>query len=264
MVHLLDMEWYLVLAVIGVGFLAGFINTLAGGGSLLTLPMLIFLGLPANVANGTNRIALILQNIVGVGSFRQQKVLPLRKGLQLTLPAIVGAIIGAQIAANLNEDILEKVIGLLLVFMVFLILYKPNQWLKNQASSGIVEKTNLLQLFIFFCIGLYGGFIQAGVGFFLLAALVLGAGLDLVRANAVKVLIILVYNIFALAIFLLHDQVNVKYGLILAVGNMMGAFIGSRVAVSWGPKFVRIILVLALIGSAMKLSGLFEVIMKLF
>jgi uncharacterized membrane protein YfcA len=251
------MEWYLILAVIGVGFLAGFINTLAGSGSLLTLPMLMFLGLPANVANGTNRIAIFLQNVVGVGSFRQQKVLDTRMGLWLALPAVIGSLVGAQIAIGLNEEVMERAIGILLIVMFFLILYKPAQWVKGQAGKARA-KPSTLQFIIFFFIGIYGGFIQAGVGIFLLAGLVLGAGLDVVKANAVKLLIILVYTPFALAVFFMNDQVNWKIGLILALGNMLGAFIASRFAVSWGAKYVRYILLVVIFGSALKLLGVFE------
>ena len=253
------MEWYLIAAVIGVGFLAGFINTLAGSGSLLTLPMLMFLGLPANVANGTNRIAILLQNVVGVSSFKQQKVLNVKQGLWLGVPAILGSVIGAQIAISLNEEIMETTIGILLVIMFFLILYKPDRWVKGQAGH-VEAKPGILQMIVFFFIGIYGGFIQAGVGFFLLAGLVLGAGVDLVKANALKVFIVLLYTPIALAIFIMNDQVNWKLGLILALGNMAGAFVGARVAVSWGPKFVRVILLLAILVSSIKLLGIFDLI----
>ncbi len=257
------MEWYIILAVISIGFLAGFMNTLAGGGSLLTLPLLIFLGIPANIANGINRIPLILQNTVAVTSFKHQKVLPLKKGIILTIPAVIGAIIGAQIAASLNEDFLEKVIGFLLVFMFFIIIYKPEKWLQSHAlTTEIPGKTSLFQILIFLVIGFYGGFIQAGVGFFLLAALVLVTGIDLIRSNAIKVLIILVYNIFALSVFIFNGLISnpkfILYGFILAIGNMLGAFLASRVAVSWGPKFIRVVLLAAVLASSLKLLGVFE------
>jgi hypothetical protein len=253
------MEWYIVVAVIFVGFIAGFINTLAGSGSLLTLPLLMFLGLPANVANGTNRIAILLQNIVGVSSFKKQKVLDVKHGIWLGLPAVIGSFIGASIAINLNEEIMRTTIGGLLVVMLFIIIYKPDKWIKGKAGE-INAKPGILQMVIFFFIGLYGGFIQAGVGFFLLAGLVLGAGLDLVRANALKVFIILLYTPIALLIFILNNQVDYKLGLILAVGNMLGAFVGAKATVSWGPKFVRYILLLAVSISAIKLLGLFDFI----
>jgi len=260
------MEWYIFPAIIVIGFIAGFMNTLAGGGSLLTLPMLIFLGVPANIANGINRIPLILQNTVGVASFKKQNVLPLKKAIQLTIPAVIGAVIGAQVAADLNEDILEKIIGFLLVFMFIIILYRPEKWLKEYvASADITGKTTWIQVIIFLGIGFYGGFIQAGVGFFLLAALVLGAGIDLVRSNAIKLLIILVYNIFALTVFILNGLIKnptfILYGFVLAIGNMLGAYLGTRVAVSWGPKFIRIILMLAILASALELTGVIDLVL---
>ncbi len=253
------MEWYLILAVIGVGFMAGFINTLAGSGSLLTLPMLMFLGLPANVANGTNRIAILLQNVVGVASFKQQKVLNVKMGLWLAAPAIIGSLVGAQIAINLNETMMERAIGILLFVMFFLILYKPQQWVKGKAGE-VSAKPTILQFIIFFFIGIYGGFIQAGVGLFLLAGLVLGAGVDLVKANALKLLIVLLYTPFALAVFFFNDQINWKIGLILAVGNMLGAFVASRFAVAWGAKYVRYILLAVILFSALKLLGVLDFI----
>jgi hypothetical protein len=253
------MEWYIIVAVVLVGFVAGFINTLAGSGSLLTLPLLMFLGLPANVANGTNRIAILLQNVVGVSSFKKQKVLDFKHGLWLGIPAVIGSFIGAQIAINLNEDIMRKTIGGLLIVMLFIIIYKPDKWIKGKVGE-IDAKPGILQIIIFFFIGIYGGFIQAGVGFFLLAGLVLGAGLDLVRANALKVFIVLLYTPIALGIFMLNDQVDYKLGLILAVGNMLGAFVGAKATVSWGPKFVRYILLIAITVSSIKLLGLFDLL----
>ncbi|MBN1181476.1 MAG: sulfite exporter TauE/SafE family protein [Bacteroidales bacterium] len=254
---ILGIAWYTLAGLIGAGILAGFINVLAGSGSLLTLPFLMFLGLPANVANGTNRIAILLQNVVAVASFKEQKVLQFKQGIWLSIPAVIGSIIGAQIAVNLNEAIMHKTIGGLLVFMFFLILFKPSVWLKGKAGQ-VDAKPKIWQIIIFFFIGLYGGFIQAGVGFFLLAGLVLGAGFDLVKSNAIKVLIVLIYTVFALIVFVINDQVNYKFGLILSIGNMIGAFIGSRVAVSWGPKFVRYFLLFILLSASAKLFGLLD------
>lgn len=248
------MEWYLYPAVVAAGFACGFINTLAGSGSLITLPLLIFLGLPATVANGTNRVAILLQNIVGVSSFRQQKVLDLRGGLLLAIPAVVGSLIGAQIAVSLDEEIMRRVIGALMVVMLVVILVRPKRWLEGR--GGETSRPGWVKLTVFFLIGVYGGFIQAGVGIFLLAGLVLGAGYDLVRANAVKVLIILCFTVFALIVFVLNDQVRWSVGLILAVGNMLGAWVASRMAVKRGAGFVRWILIGVVAISAVILLGL--------
>jgi uncharacterized membrane protein YfcA len=256
------MDWTLI-ALIGVGFAAGFINTLAGSGSLITLPFLIFLGLPANVANGTNRIAILLQNVVGVASFKQQKVFNFREGIWFSLPAIVGALIGSKIAVQINEVIMEYVIGGLLVFMFFLLILKPKAWIKSR-SGKIKTKPNLVQIIILFFIGVYGGFIQAGVGIFILAGLVLGAGFDLVKANAVKLFIVLVYTVFVLAVFMIDDMVDYKFGIILAIGNMTGAFIASRFAVNWGANFVRYVLLIVIFGAALKILGVIDFIIGLF
>jgi len=244
-------------AAISIGLLAGFINVFAGGGSLLTLPFLMFLGLPANVANGTNRIALLMQNIVATSSFKQLKVFKFKEGIYLTLPAIAGAIPGAMLAANIDKAFLEKFIGVLLIIMLVFILVKPERWIKQKTSQK--TKIGVIQIITFFFIGLYGGFIQAGIGFFLISSLVLVAGADLIKANALKLFIVLIYNSFALIVFILNKQVNLEFGLIVGAGNMLGAFIGTRVAVKYGPKLARIILMIGLLFASLKIFGVIEI-----
>lgn len=246
------MEWWIYPVVVLAGAAAGFINTLAGSGSLLTLPLLIFLGLPANVANGTNRIGILLQSIVAVGSFKQKKVFEWKDGIWLTIPASVGALIGAFVAVDINDALMNKIIGALLVVMFLMILYKPEQWVKEQAD-GAHAKPTLLRILVFFGIGFYGGFIQAGVGFFLLAGLVLGAGFDLLKANAIKVLIVLVFTVVALIVFIANSQVNYLIGLVLGAGSMLGAWIATHVAVKQGVKFIRWLLLATVLGFALKL-----------
>jgi len=248
--------------VIGAGFACGFINTVAGSGSLITLPLLIWLGLPANVANGTNRVAILLQNIVGVSSFHQQKVLDLRGGLILAAPAVVGALIGARIAVDLDEELMRKTIGVLMAVMLVVLLVRPKRWLAGRPEQA-GRRPGVWQFVLFFGIGIYGGFIQAGVGIFLLAGLVLAAGYDLVRANAVKVLIILCFTALALVVFVMHDQVQWGVGLLLAVGNMFGAWIASRMAVKRGANFVRWLLIAVVVVAAAELLGVVDWIVRL-
>lgn len=250
------MEWYFILALIGTGIAAGFINTTAGGGSMLSIPLLMFLGLPANIANGTNRIAILLQNVIGVQTFRKKKVLDLKTDYRLAVPAVVGSVFGALIAVEMNVDLLKKIIAVLMVFMLFIIVIKPEVWVKERAGTAMA-KPSLIQYVIFFLIGLYGGFIQIGVGFFLLAGLVLGAGQDLVRANAIKVLIVLLYTIFSLGIYFYHGQVNIVAGLTLAVGNMFGAWLGAHFTVKGGAKYVRYVLIGAMVIVILNLFGIF-------
>ena len=250
------MEWYIVLALIGVGLVAGFINTVAGGGSMLSLPLLMFLGLPANVANGTNRIAILLQNIIGVNTFRKNKILDLKTDYRLAIPAIVGSIAGAMLAVELNEEILRRIIAVLMIFMLLIVILKPEVWVKEKAGST-VAKPSAWQYLIFLLIGFYGGFIQLGVGFLLIAGLVMGCGYDLVKTNAVKVFIVLIYTIFALGIFVYNKQVDFASGLILASGNMLGAWAGAKFTIKGGAKYVRYVLIIALIIVTVKLLGAF-------
>lgn len=253
------MPWYLYLAFVAAGFIAGFINTLAGSGSLVILPLLIFIGMPATVANGTNRVGVLLQNVVGVGAFNKSKVFDLRGVLWLSLPAVLGSILGAQIAISLDEKTMERVIGAVMLLMLGVILFDPKRWIDGQRLNMTARPT-WIQFFIFFLIGIYGGFIQAGVGIFLLAALVLSVGYDLVRANAVKVGIVLLFTMAALVVFVRNDQVDWFVGLILAVGNMLGAWVAARVAVERGAAWVRRLLIVIVVLSAAQLLGLFDLL----
>lgn len=247
----MDTHW-LYLMVLLAGLVSGFINTLAGAGSLITIPLLIFMGLPANVANGTNRVGILLQSVTAVGGFKQMGVFAWGWGAWLAIPATIGAIAGACFAVNLNEEIMNRVIGALLLVMFVVVLLNPSSWLKPNSQDQKVKPT-VLQAIIFFGIGFYGGFIQAGVGFFLLAGLVTGAGLDLVRANAMKVFITLVFTAFALMVFIYNNQVDYKLGITLGAGSVIGAWVASRMAVKRGAGFVRWILLGTLLVFSAKL-----------
>jgi uncharacterized membrane protein YfcA len=257
------MEWYLYPVLIVAGMIAGFINTLAGSGSLITLPLLMFAGLPANVANATNRIGIILQNVVGSFSFRHNRVFEFSEGIWFAVPATAGSLIGALAAVRLDSRTMEIFIGGLLLFMFFIVLYKPEKWISGKAGK-IEKRPKLWQFIIFFLIGLYGGFIQAGVGFLLLGGLVLGAGLNLTKANALKVFIVLIYSLAALLVFIINKQVDYIAGFTLAIGSMIGAFIASKVAIKSGPKIVRIILLVVIMAAALKYVGVYDLLVRIF
>ena len=251
------MPWSEIIILIVAGFFLGFINTLAGGGSIVSLSVLMMLGLPAPLANGTNRITIAIQTLTSAASFKQQKVLPLRKALYLSIPAVFGSLIGSWIAVDINEDVFEKAIGVIMLFMLVFILYKPQKFIYGRTE--IVEKPLNWKIYIvFFFIGIYGGFIHMGIGYFLLMGIVLGAGYDLVKANAIKVLIILIYTPFTLAIFLWNGLVDWKYGLILSIGGVVGAFIASRMAVKRGVVFVKWVIVAVILFTAGDMFGLYD------
>ncbi len=252
------MDWHLYPVMVAAGFACGFVNVLAGSGSLITLPLLIFLGLPATVANGTNRIGILLQNLVGARGFHQRGLLDWRQALWLAIPTTLGAAVGAQIAVDLDEAKMERAIGALMAFMLVVMLVDPQRWLYGRGGSERIRPTPA-ELGLFFLIGIYGGFIQAGVGIFLLAGLVLGAGFDLIRANAIKVLLILVFTVPALVIFLLNQQVDWDIGLILAAGNMMGAWAATRFAARPGAAlWIHRLLIVIVLASSAELLGVLD------
>lgn len=237
------------------GVFAGIINTLAGSGSLVTLPLLIFLGLPANVANGTNRVGILVQNIIGIRELKRGGYLPLAGSRWVIAVTTLGAIAGAFIAVDLDEAAMEVAIALVMVVMFFVILIKPQRWLREKAELA-EGRPKIPILLMFFAVGIYGGFIQAGVGVLLLAALVLGAGHTLITGNAVKLVITLVYTALILGIFIYAGQVNWSYGLLMAVGQGAGGFIGARFAirVPGANVWVRRLLIVVVLASIIKLG----------
>lgn len=251
------MTWFEIVLLIVSGVFVGFINTLAGGGTIISLSLFMFMGLPANIANGTNRIAVVLQNITSVTEFGRKKKLDFRKGTILAVPTIFGAIIGAQIATDINRQVFERALAVVMIVMVYFILVKPSRWLKGQQEL-LEKKVNGFQIIIFFLIGVYGGFVQVGVGYFILAGVVLGAGFDLVRANAIKVWIVLLYTPMALLVFIFNDQVRWDYGLVHSIGNIIGAYVASRFAVTWGANFVRWVMIVIIAFTVLHLFGIVD------
>ncbi len=245
-------ETLLVLLLAVIGFIAGVINTMAGGGSLLTLPMLIFMGLSPAVANGTNRIGIFIQCITSVAGFKSKGVKPTKFGIYLGISALIGSIIGAQIAIDIKGETFNKILAIVMVTVVLFIVFKPKVNLENliERSKG---KYLWLSVVTFFFIGIYGGFIQAGVGIFILLALTSINYMGLVKSNAVKVLVVFIYTIGALVIFAYNQQIDYLYGLVLAFGNASGGWIASRWSVKKGDGIVKIFLIIMVIAMAIKL-----------
>lgn len=243
--------WFVVLPL--AGFACGMINTLAGSGSLITLPLLMFLGLPAPVANGTNRVAIVMQNLVAVRGFAKGKMLEGKRGFWMIIPAVLGAVVGAAIAVEANEKVLKMTIMCLLWFMLLVILFKPQRFLKDE-SKPKGARPGLVEWVCLFGVGVYGGFIQAGTGIFLLITLVMASGYDLVRANALKVLIVLGFTPFALAVFVINDQVHWWMGALLGTGNMLGAWVGTNAALRKGAPLVRVFLIIAIVLAGTKMA----------
>jgi hypothetical protein len=208
--------------------LSGIINTLAGSGSLITLPVFMFIcGLPAPIANGTNRIGIVLQNVVGLAAYHRQGRRIAPEALWVLAPVLLGSVIGASVAVNLDERTMNYFIGGLMLFMLGMLLLRPERWIR-ESQPDLRRLRHPLTLLVFLLLGLYGGFIQAGVGMFLLAALVLVARFDLQGANSLKLLVVGALNVPAFFIFAFNGQIHWLYGLLLASGQASGAYLAVR------------------------------------
>lgn len=252
------MAWYHVILILLAGFAAGVINTLAGSGSVVTISLLVFLGLDPKTANGTNRIGVLLQSITGAKTFiADRQALPRDMGWQI-VPTIAGSILGSFIAAGIDERAMGLAIGWLFVVLLGLILLKPSKWMR-QVPEVRDNHRSLLSVAMFFAIGVYGGFIQAGVGIFLLAALVLYAGHTLNTANALKLIAVTVFTVPALIVFVIKGQVVWSYGLLMAAGQMLGAWVAARFAMNHPQAnlWVRRLLIAVIIASIIKFLNLY-------
>lgn len=253
---------YLVyFAIFLASILVGFINTLAGSGSLIMLPIFMSMGLPADIANGTNRVGVLFQSIVGTRTFLKNSTINLSKAWWSIIPCICGALFGAWLAKQVSPEFLKNFIGVLLIIMLFIILARPKKWLRQTTLVGNQDR-KLLSILIMFVIGVYGGFIQAGVGIFLLAGLVLGLRYSLSYANAIKLMIVALYALPVLGIFALHEQVNWFLGFFAAIGQSIGAYLGALFATRYkhADIWVYRLLVIVIIGAILQFYDLFSLL----
>ena len=234
------------------GLVAGFINVNAGGGSLLTMPALIFLGLPSAVDNGTNRIAILIGAISATATFKKKGISDFKFAFELAIPALIGAIIGSSIVISIPDRIFNVILSCVMIMILLVIVINPRDKIKR-VIEDLSTKRRFVAGVAFFFIGIYGGFVQAGVGFLIIATLSLITGLSLVRINSLKVFIVLIYTAFALGVFIMNGKINLFIGFILAAGNALGAYLGTHFAVAKGDKWIRVILIIAVTLMAIKL-----------
>ena len=262
----MNLEWYQYILLLLGGAVAGVINTLAGNGSTITLFLLMTFGLPANVANGTNRIGILFQSIIATRAFaKSERFQPLiKKSWWIIALAVPGGIAGAMFASTIDKEAMKFIIGGLMVLMFFIILINPKRWLRE--TDNTKNRKTLLNFALFIAIGFYAGFIQMGMGLFFLAIMVLGAKYSLLDANILKIVITLLVTIPALIIYLYQGQVMWEYGLVLAVGQSTGAWLAANFAVNH-PKanvWIHRLLIVMVLVAIIKLLGVYELVMSLF
>lgn len=245
------MELYQIPIVIITGFVAAFLNTVGGGGSLFSVPILTFLGLPITCANATSRVAILFQNISAVGGFRSKGIeLPWPYSLYLGLSSLGGGLIGALLASRIQDDIFNKIFVAVMIFSVFLILYDP---FRSKGKEKLDFKSQVTGSICFFFIGIYGGFVQAGIGFLVIAVLSIVNNLNLVKSNYVKVFAAIVYTAVSVAVFAYEGKIEWITGLILAIGHALGGWYASRWSVNKGEIWIKRVMIASIILMAVYL-----------
>jgi uncharacterized membrane protein YfcA len=241
-----DFSGYALLALVGA--IASALNVIAGGGSFLTLPVLIFLGLPPSVANATNRLGVLLQNVGAVWGFRRGGVVEWGSLRWAAVPATLGAGLGAVLALGVSDEAFRRILASLMVLVtLWTMLASPAPRRPEARRPG-----GALAWLVFLLIGVYGGFVQAGVGFFFVAATT-WMGIDAVRGSAIKVLCVLALTALSLAIFASQGKVDWGSGLALGAGGVAGSLLGVHLTLLGGERFVRGVVTAAVVVFAVKL-----------
>ena len=240
-----------VVLLLGGGLVAGVVNTIAGGGSLISVGLLVVAGVPGNVANGSNRVGVLAAGVTATAGFRRLGLSGRRQAVPVLVPVVIGSALGALVVGRLTDDAFERVFGVLMVPLLLLALWPPK-------ADGTPARPwpFLLQTAAFFGVGLYGGAFQAGIGLVLIVVLS-RTELDLVVANSIKVIVVLVVTATALPVFILRGDVDWGPALILAAGFAAGGWLGAPVTVAGGERLIRAVMVLAVIALSGRLVGLY-------
>ena len=246
----MDLELWKVILLFVAGVASGWINVLAGGGSILSVPVMVFLGLPGPVANGTNRIGIIAQNITAVWGFFRKGFSDFKLSASLAACASVGAFFGANVGVQLDGVWFERTLALIMLGILVIMMTGAGQ---KPVESGGKAKNLLLGHILFVGVGFWGGFIQIGVGLLQLPVLNRVMGLDLVRANMHKVFVALVFSFVALGVFAANVEIEWALGVALAAGYALGGWLGANAAIAKGEALIKKVFYLALIAMAVKL-----------
>jgi uncharacterized protein len=245
--------------IIAAGLLSGFINTLASSGSAVTLPLMILIGLPATVANGTNRLPLLAGAVAALVTFHRAGVIDWRNGLTLSIPVIAGTIGGAALASVLDAKTMGWAVVIAVIAAFAMLVSNPKRFLRPAAEEG--PRVGLATLAVFVPIGLWAGFIVLDSATYMLLGLVVVVGYDLIRANGIKSLFLLWISLASLLIFYVEGEIDWRVGLWLSVGSVVGASLGSLLATKeWAKVWVFRLLVVVILAEIVQLLHRFDVL----
>ena len=250
------------------GIVVAFLNTFAGGASVISISLFMVMGMSPFQANVANRVPVAFQTVVSSYLFYKKKLLDWRRGLVIAIPSVLGCLVGSNVSVVINKQVFNVCLGLVLLMMLFFIFYKPEVWLKG--NPKLLHRRLDWQTFtVFLLIGFYAGFIHVGVGYLLLGGLVLMLGYDIMKGNALKNFLVALYSPFAVAFFIINGDMTLKmaiYGSVHAIGNIIGATLATHLGVQWGSSFVRWLMLVVILLTAMNLFGFidFSVLARVF
>ena len=232
------------------GVAAGFIGAVTGGGGLLSIPVLLFLGLPVDMAIGTNRLSAFGVIAAAIPEYHKAKKIHWRVSFKLIPIAIIGGLIGAKALTHINTNTLSIVVGILLLLMIPVVFLNSEIGIKDVATGS---KKSLAGYGLFFLIMIYGGFFGGGAAMFAVYALVYFLGMTYTEANATDFVSRGFLSIAAFIVFLYSGLVDFRLGIPMMIGMYIGGILGARQALVKGNAWVRIIFIVVLAASAIKL-----------
>lgn len=254
----MELDLTTVLLLLCTGLFVGVVNTFGGAAAVVTITLFTAMGMPATMANGTNRIPVLFQCLTMSVNFGRQKILDYRTGFLLAIPTIFGAIIGSQLASTISDSVFVMLLSTMLIVLLSFLLFKPGRIMHPQ-GNGVHRGIRKLDYILFLLIGLYGGCFHVGIGYFILSVVIMRMGYNLLEANALKGFIVLLYIPFSLIVFMINGQVDYTFGLIHAAGNVIGAYFASRYASHVGMQFIRWLLIILIATTILDLLNVISI-----
>lgn len=246
------MSWVLYLIAALGGLAAGAINTLAGYGSAITLAIMTeLLGLPGNVANGTNRVGIMAASLTSLSVYQKKGALKKSWQAKVVIPILAGAVLGVLLAVWVDNESFLIIYKALMVIMLLLVILKPKRWLDPVAMN--YPGHQIFNPVLLFLLGIYGGFIQMGMGIFFLALTVVLLGNKIKEANILKILVVGIYTVIVLVIFAYKGLVNWEIGLTMAIGQALGGWLSAKFLTDvknaglWAYRLLVVVIIAALV-----------------
>lgn len=237
-----DISFYTVCFLFIFGFFAAFVDSVVGGGGLISIPALLFVGLPPSTAIATNKLASTTGSLTSTITFIKAGKVNFSLVFKLFPLTFIGALLGAFVVKHISSEILKPlVLCLLILVAVYTILKKD--WGKTSNYQGMSRSRSVIFALVVFIIGFYDGFFGAGTGSLLLFAFLI-IGFDFIQSAGNAKVLNFGSNIAALIMFLCLGLINFSYGIIMGIAMFLGALVGSKFAIKKGVSYVRVLFII--------------------